>query len=62
MRIWSTSIAKHRVQHADEPMMVLLMVADGVGGGRGGKTASATAPEAVWRYLTRSWMCVGLTA
>jgi protein phosphatase len=52
MRIWSTSIAKHRVQPADEPMMALLMVADGVGGGRGGKTASATALEAVWRYLT----------
>lgn len=51
MRIWSTSIAKRRFQHADEPMMALLMVADGVGGGPGGKKASETALEAVWSYL-----------
>jgi protein phosphatase len=51
MRIWSTSIAEHRFEHSDEPMMALLMVADGVGGGRGGKIASQTALEAVWSYL-----------
>jgi protein phosphatase len=51
MRIWSASIAERRFQQADEPMMALLMVADGVGGGRGGKKASETALEAVWSYL-----------
>jgi protein phosphatase len=51
MRIWSTSMAERRFRHTDEPMMALLMVADGVGGGAGGKRASETALEAVWGYL-----------
>jgi protein phosphatase len=49
-RIWGTSIAE--LPYADEPMMALLMVADGVGGSPGGRTASATALEAVWGHLT----------
>jgi protein phosphatase len=51
MRIWGTSVAEHRFQHVDEPIMAVLMVADGVGGGRGGKRASEAAVEAVWNYI-----------
>jgi protein phosphatase len=51
MKIWSASIAQRRFKEIDEPIMALLMVADGVGGGPGGKKASETALEAVWNYL-----------
>jgi protein phosphatase len=51
MRIWGTSVAEHRFEHVDEPIMAVLMVADGVGGGRGGRRASELAVEAVWSYI-----------
>jgi protein phosphatase len=51
MRIWGTSVAEHRFKHVDEPVMAMLMVADGVGGSAGGKRASETAVEAVWSYI-----------
>jgi protein phosphatase len=51
MRIRTTSVAKRRFRDVNEPVMALLMVADGVGGGSGGKRASETAVEAVWGYL-----------
>jgi serine/threonine protein phosphatase PrpC len=51
MKIRGTTIAKRRLREVSEPIMVLLMVADGVGGGPGGKEASAMALEAGWNYL-----------
>jgi protein phosphatase len=51
MKIRGTSVARRRFRDVDEPVMALLMVADGVGGGPGGKKASETAVEAVWSYL-----------
>jgi serine/threonine protein phosphatase PrpC len=51
MKIWGTSVAKSRLRQVDEPIMALLMVADGVGGGRGGGTASETALKAVWSFI-----------
>jgi protein phosphatase len=51
MKIRTTTVARHRFRDVGEPVMALLMVADGVGGGAGGKTASETAVEAVWDYL-----------
>jgi protein phosphatase len=51
MRIWGTSVAEHRFKHVDEPVMAVLMVADGVGGVAGGRRASETAVEAVWSYI-----------
>jgi protein phosphatase len=49
-RIWSASNTD--LPFADGPMLALLMVADGVGGGPAGRTASTAALEAVWRNLT----------
>jgi protein phosphatase len=51
MKIRGTSVAKRRFRDVNEPIMALLMVADGVGGGPGGKQASATALETVWSYI-----------
>jgi protein phosphatase len=51
MKIRSTSVAKRRFRDVNEPIMALLVVADGVGGGQGGKQASAVALEAVWSYI-----------
>jgi protein phosphatase len=51
MRIRGTSVARRRFRDVNEPVMALLMVADGAGGGPGGKQASETAVEAVWSYL-----------
>jgi protein phosphatase len=51
MKIRTTTVAKRRFRDVGEPVMALLMVADGVGGGPGGKTASETAVEAVWNYI-----------
>jgi serine/threonine protein phosphatase PrpC len=51
MRIRGTSVARCRLRDVNEPVMALLMVADGVGGGPGGRKASETAVEAVWSYL-----------
>jgi protein phosphatase len=51
MKIRTTTVARRRFRDVGEPVMALLMVADGVGGGPGGKTASETAVEVVWNYL-----------
>jgi len=51
MKIRTTTVPKRRFQDVAEPVMALLMVADGVGGGPGGRTASETAVQAVWDYL-----------
>lgn len=51
MKIRGTSVGRRRLPDVNEPVMALLMVADGVGGGPGGKQASELAVEAVWSYL-----------
>jgi len=51
MKIRTTTVPKRRFQDVGERVMALLMVADGVGGGPGGRTASETAVHAVWNYL-----------
>jgi protein phosphatase len=51
VKIRTTTVPKRRFRGVGEPVMALLMVADGVGGGPGGRTASETAVKAVWDYL-----------
>lgn len=51
MKIRATSVARRRFRDVQEPVMAMLMVADGVGGGPGGRQASETAVDAVWNYL-----------
>jgi protein phosphatase len=51
LKVWSSSLAEDRLAPVNEPIMALMMVADGVGGRAGGRRASATALEAVSSYI-----------
>ncbi len=55
MDVWLTSLPELSLMPVDaERLAFLAMVADGVGGGSGGETASRSALEAITRYVSES--------
>jgi protein phosphatase len=58
VEILGTSLSDHqRLPFGNERLAFLAMVADGVGGGKGGEEASATALETATRYVVSSMDC-----
>ena len=58
LQVLATSVQElDRLSLGDDRVAFLMMVADGVGGGVGGKRASATALEMVTEYVTSSSNC-----
>ena len=58
VQIHLTSLSdQQRLPFGEERLAVIAMIADGVGGGQGGETASATALEIATRYVVSSMNC-----
>ena len=58
VQIVATSLTdQQRLPFGDERLAFIAMVADGVGGGRGGEKASATTLETATQYLVSSMKC-----
>jgi serine/threonine protein phosphatase PrpC len=49
--------AEQKIPFGDDRLAVIAMIADGVGGGQGGETASATALEIASQYVVSSMNC-----
>ena len=58
VQVHLTSLSdQQRLPFGEERLAVFAMIADGVGGGQGGETASATALEIATRYVVSSMNC-----
>ena len=58
VQVHLTSLSdQQRLPFANERLAVIAMIADGVGGGQGGETASATALEIASQYVVSSMNC-----